>query len=206
MQIQCIDIHNFRKLKSTCVEFAEETTLFVGANNSGKTSAMIALGHFLIDPKRFTINDFTLSNWAMINDIGANWEKNSIRQDTDHPSMRYWDDVLPSLDIWLQIKQNEVHYVSHLIPTLDWQGGLLGVRLRLEPTDLEQLYKDYLSSRKTARETIDELKKTKPETKYTVELWPADMRDFLERRLSNLFTIRAYSLDPANPQASSPWK
>lgn len=39
VRISCIEIQNFRKLKSTHIDFANETTLFVGANNSGKTSA-----------------------------------------------------------------------------------------------------------------------------------------------------------------------
>ncbi|MDB5038093.1 MAG: hypothetical protein JWQ35_1621 [Bacteriovoracaceae bacterium] len=52
MRINFIEIQNFRKLKSVHVELDDETTLFVGANNSGKTSAMLALGHFLVDQKR----------------------------------------------------------------------------------------------------------------------------------------------------------
>ncbi len=40
VRISCIEIQNFRKLKSTHIDFAHETTLFVGANNSGKTSAI----------------------------------------------------------------------------------------------------------------------------------------------------------------------
>ena len=70
MQIQFIEIQNFRKLKSIRIDLDKKTTVFVGANNSGKTSAMVALGHFLIDNSRFTTNDFTLSNWKEINKIG----------------------------------------------------------------------------------------------------------------------------------------
>lgn len=40
MHIKFVEIQNFRKLKSCRVDFEEETTVFVGANNSGKTSAM----------------------------------------------------------------------------------------------------------------------------------------------------------------------
>ncbi|MDH3348051.1 MAG: ATP-binding protein [Desulfobulbaceae bacterium] len=47
MKIAFIDIQNFRKLKSCRVELSENKTLFVGANNSGKTSAMDALIIFL---------------------------------------------------------------------------------------------------------------------------------------------------------------
>ncbi|NRE89274.1 AAA family ATPase, partial [Klebsiella michiganensis] len=53
MKINFIEIKNFRKLKSVRIDIAEKTTLFVGANNSGKTAAMEALGHFLVDASRF---------------------------------------------------------------------------------------------------------------------------------------------------------
>lgn len=39
MRILEINIQNFRKLLQCHIEFSEKTTLFVGANNSGKTSA-----------------------------------------------------------------------------------------------------------------------------------------------------------------------
>ena len=43
MRIIGIDIQNFRKLFGCHIDISKETTLFVGANNSGKTSAMEAL-------------------------------------------------------------------------------------------------------------------------------------------------------------------
>ena len=48
MKIQSIDIQNFRKLLQCHIDFSEKTTLFVGANNSGKTSAMDALENSLL--------------------------------------------------------------------------------------------------------------------------------------------------------------
>ena len=196
MHIKFVEIQNFRKLKSIRVDFTEKTTLFVGANNSGKTSAMIALGHFLIDPRRFTTNDLTLSNWAHIDRIGTEWETHATQPGSQKPTMAEWESVLPSMDIWLQVANNEIHYVSHLLPTLDWEGGLLGVRLRLEPEKIDELYKDFLSSINAAKET----KRTAVEQKaekgdYTLALWPQTMHDFLVRRLQSHFTIRAYSLN-----------
>lgn len=95
MHLQFVEIQNFRKLKSIRIDFAEKTTLFVGANNSGKTSAMVALGHFLVDDGRFTTNDFTLSNWSHIDKIGADWEANSIQPGSQSPSLTEWESVLP---------------------------------------------------------------------------------------------------------------
>ena len=81
MRISCIEIRNFRKLKSTHIDLDSDTTLFVGANNSGKASAMVALRHFLVDHTQFTTRDFTLSNWSHINSLAAEWETNPAAQD-----------------------------------------------------------------------------------------------------------------------------
>ncbi|MCT8355886.1 AAA family ATPase [Xanthomonas citri] len=47
MRIEFVEIGNFRKLLSTRVGLSSEKTVFVGANNSGKTSAITALRYFL---------------------------------------------------------------------------------------------------------------------------------------------------------------
>ena len=194
MHIKFVEIQNFRKLKSIRIEFAEKTTLFVGANNSGKTSAMEVLIRFLVN-KKFSTNDFTLSNWVQINKIGSNWEKQSTQTGSQIPALEEWEKVLPTMDVWLQVAENEIHHVSHLLPTLDWEGGLLGVRLRFEPKKIEDFYKEYLSVRKAARDTINGAKKTESHGKDTLDLWPKTMVEFLDRRLNGLFDVRAYTLD-----------
>ena len=75
MNIVFVEIQNFRKLKSCRVEIASQETILVGANNSGKTSAMDAMILFLKKNRRKDIagTDFTLSNWSHINKIGKQW-------------------------------------------------------------------------------------------------------------------------------------
>ena len=194
MHIEFIEIKNFRKLRSCRVEFAEKTTVFVGANNSGKTSAMDALILFLVknENNSFITTDFTLSNWIEIDKIGESWVKNP----TPDLFIAPWQKYLPSIDVWIKAEKDEIHYVSHIIPTLDWNGGPLGIRLRFEPKDIETLYKDYLSSFKSAKETIDASNLAGNKTE--LKLWPKTIRDFLDKhkKLSTYFTVRAYILDP----------
>ena len=189
MYIKFVEIQNFRKLKSVRIEFAKEKTLFVGANNSGKTSAMEALIRFLVS-KEFSINDFTLSNWTTINTIGATWGRTTFDPISKIPSLQEWEKVLPTMDIWLDVAGDEIHYVCHLLPTLDWEGGLLGIRLRYEPKDVENLYKEYLTKKKDAYDTV------RIAGKKGVSLWPKNMVEFLDKQLSNFFTVHAYTLDP----------
>ncbi|WP_415183090.1 AAA family ATPase [Phaeovulum sp.] len=46
MHIELVEIGNFKKFLGVRVGFSKKTTVFVGANNSGKSSAMVALRHF----------------------------------------------------------------------------------------------------------------------------------------------------------------
>ena len=196
MHIKLVEIQNFRKLKSVRVEFAEEKTVFVGANNSGKTSAMVALRCFLVE-RKFSVNDFTLCNWPAIEGIAKKWEAEQLMDgSTYQPSVEEWADVLPAMDVWLSVNNSELHHVIHLLPTLDWNGGDLGVRLRFEPENIADLYKEYLIARGACREVMNAATKGADGRKYDVPLWPATIRSFLEKNLSSQFIIRAYVLDP----------
>ncbi|ENM5760224.1 AAA family ATPase [Vibrio mimicus] len=199
MKIAHIDIQNFRKLKSCRVELAETNTILVGANNSGKTSAMDALIMFLKKSKRkeLSTTDITLSNWDSIEKIGTDWL--SVGEDQQPDLTRdTWRKQLPSIDVWLDVDESQIHYVRHLLPTLDWDGGLLGARLILEPQNPEDLYKAYISARTAAQNTVA-IRKAKNDNNNSpsLALWPTSMRDFLKRNIHSYFTINAYVLDPA---------
>jgi hypothetical protein len=216
VHIDYIEIANFRKLLSVRIDLAKDTTLFVGANNSGKTSAILALRRFLVEKgKRFKTQDFTLSHWAAIDAIGNAWEQTP---DSEIPafSAEDWAAYLPVLDLWLNVGKNELNYVSELLPTLDWDGGLLGVRMRLEPDDIEALYREYRSAIKDVRElhATAETANMRVESpaekgaeekgsaaqdaqKKKLNLWPISLTDFLARKLGEHFVIRAYLLDPS---------
>ena len=147
MHIEFVEIANFRKLLSARVDLAPKTTLFVGANNSGKTSAMLALRRFLT-PRRcpFEIHDFTLCHLKVLVDIGQEWVQAHQAGTVVDLSLVSWVQVLPTLDLWLQVKEDEVHRVRDLVPLMEWTGGRLGVRLRYEPKDLNALFKEFITA------------------------------------------------------------
>lgn len=189
---------------------SERQTLFVGANNSGKSSAMLALRRFLV-PRRcqFEMYDFTLSHWPAIDLIGRQWLEAVKADEGLDLSFEPWLPILPTLDVWLAVEPGEMHHVRDLIPTLDWEGGTLGVRLRFEPTNLNDLYRDFLQAMNDAQKLREAASKAHgekserdgiatPEPKLT--LWPSSLSDYLSRRLAKSFTIRAYTLDPAKLQ------
>lgn len=201
MWIEFVEIANFRKLLSARVGLSSQKTVFVGANNSGKTTAITALRYFLVDRERskFCFNDFTIAHWPSINKMGESWEAaHSATQPLPDPE---WDPVLPFLDVWLQVAENEVHYVQKILPTLDWDGGRLGVRMRLEPKDPAQLQLEYVTARAQALKlhsagAAEAVRKGGDATDFQVALWPQDLVEFLQRRLRTFFTVKAYILDP----------
>lgn len=191
MRIKSVFIKNFRRLKSCKIDIGETKTIFVGANNSGKTTAMNALYTFLSN-KKFHTQDFTLSNWNTINTFGKEWEKEPIKDSDEFKKtleIDSWDVHLPQLDLWIDVKTDEYQHVCHMIPTLDWTSGILGVRLRLEPKDLQSLYLNYSADYKGTRKNAGDTK---------VELYPKSLWNYLDRgnKLNEFFEIKYYILDP----------
>ncbi|NQZ07292.1 MAG: AAA family ATPase [Algicola sp.] len=194
MKIQFVEIQNFRKLKCCRINFSEEETLFVGANNSGKTSAMDALIHFLDEKDtsrrgKLKSTDFTLSNWHQINAFAESW---SQKGQVKGVNLSEWQAICPSVDVWLKVEPDEIHRVSHLIPTLKWRGGELGVRLVYQPKDIEKLQADYLAAYRAVQALSENV-----EAAANLTLWPVSMRDFLDKHLNQYFVINAYILDPS---------
>ena len=143
MKIQSVHIRNYRKLKNCHIDFGEKETVLVGANNSGKTSAISAIVWFLKNADRFTLKEFTATNWASINEIGEKWlEHDSV--DEALLSSHQWDNIVPSMDVWVNVEDGEQYRVSHLIPSLSsWDGKKVGVRGQYEPKDVKKLYTVY---------------------------------------------------------------
>ena len=197
MHIAFVEIQNFRKLKACRVEIAQQETIFVGANNSGKTSAMDALILFLKRNRRkdFATTDFTLSNWLSLDQIGRQWAE----ADDDEPDIAVdpWLPLLPSVDVWLRANDQDLHRIAHLLPTLDWTPDeLLGVRLVFAPKDMERLYKDFRSAYMSARDA----ESASTEAESPLSLWPHSMRDFLDEQLHSQLEVQSYILDPAQCQ------
>lgn len=222
MYVAFVEIANFRKLHSIRVDLAEATTVFVGANNSGKTSAMLAFRKFLSPRGRpFETHDITLCHWPAVNAIGERWLDARESDTAIDLNLQDWMGLLPALDLWLHVDPDEIHYIRDLIPTLDWEGGRLGVRLRLEPKDLPAFYKEFLSA--TADAEAMKAAALAAAVKVDGEIasparvltvWPTNLIDFLSRTFAHHFTVQAYPLDPeklaaptksqANPQPIAP--
>lgn len=206
MRIEFIEIANFRKLMSVRIDLTDETTLFVGANNSGKTSAMQALRAFLLsDGPELEPHDVSLCHWRGVNAIGQRWVDASNEQPSTVPEDNDWGVLLPALDLWLHVEADEIHRVRRIIPTLDWSAGRIGVRLCLEPKEPGVLREDYVVERRRVLALAASAPGAPP------LLPPVDLEDFLRTadHFRRYFAIRVYTLDPTaidepGPRSASP--
>lgn len=130
MKIKNIGIRNFRRLENVNIDIESGETVFVGPNNSGKTSATAAMRCF-IGNKPFKVHDFSVSRIKDFNAFTENGDKG-----------------LPAieLDIWFTVDPESIEFgrAFSLIPRLSGSYTELGVRLRFEAKDPDQLRLDYL--------------------------------------------------------------
>lgn len=197
IRLACAEVGNFRRLAQTRLDFDDCTTVLVGANNSGKTSLLIALRNFLSDSPGFRAFDISLAQWTALRQLGEAWEALDEDPTTDPKNTETWEeqrakllDCMPFVDLWFDAQDGAYHYVAPFITTLMWSGGTVGVRLRLEPVsdanDLRKLAWRY----RAARAPVRNLQKKG-------HAWPIDLLDYWLRHPTDLRRIQAYRLDPA---------
>jgi len=197
IRLACVEVCNFRRLACTRLDFDEETTVLVGANNSGKTSLLTVLRNFLGDAPGFRPYDLSLSQWANLRELSKAWEDLSEDPTTDtKEAADQWEKQLQTLlacmpfaDLWFDAKEGAYSYVAPFITSLKWEGGAVGVRVRLEPVSNADELRKLAWTYREARFPVKGL----PQEGHA---WPADIIDYWLRHPADLRRIAAYRLDP----------
>lgn len=177
MHLTNIAVTNFRRLKSITIDLEKRTTIFVGANNSGKTSAAAALRLLVTGrAKEVAIYDFSADCLEML--------RNYDHEHGDRPE-------LPeiTLDLWFNVTDDEVYRVVELLPRLDWSGQPVGIRLRFEPKNSNQLFDDYQAAKESAATNAIE----------SYHPWPTSLEDYLKNRLQAEYNLNYYVLEQTGP-------
>ena len=69
MHLQNVTVRNFRRLKNVQIDLDKATSIFVGSNKSGKTSATYILEKFLgHQSKGLSVHDFSSDCWKEFNE------------------------------------------------------------------------------------------------------------------------------------------
>lgn len=168
MKLQHIAIRNFRRLESVSIGIEDDETVFVGPNNSGKTSATAIFRCFL-GGKDFKIHDFSVSKIDEINAFGNDGNKDHL------PKIE--------LDLWFSIDPDSIAFgrAFPLLPELSDVFDQVGVRLKFEARDPAKMRADYtaaypVSDDGTRKHTLSQFLST-------------------DRNLKQYFEISYYSLD-----------
>ena len=130
MKIDRISIRNFRRLENVTIGIEEGDTVFVGPNNSGKTSAMAIFRSF-IGNRSFSIHDFTVSKIADIDAFKADEKAKPL------PAIE--------LDIWFKVDPSSIEFgrAFTLLPNLTDNFDRLGVRLIYQAKKPEKILEAY---------------------------------------------------------------
>ncbi|MBY5416385.1 ATP-dependent nuclease [Rhizobium leguminosarum] len=182
MHIESIRIRNFRRLKDVLIDLASDISIFVGANNSGKTSATHALQLFTSASRdRFSIHDFSSDCWEAIDSFGAG---------TD-------DATLPviSMDIWFNVEPANLHRVVDLLPSLAFTGNTVGIRVEYGASNPSALLESFRAANAVARANVRPGVGGAPDYHPSPRTLCDYLRDESGIRLRQGFELRYYVLD-----------
>ncbi|MFT5359914.1 MAG: putative ATP-dependent endonuclease of OLD family [Candidatus Paceibacteria bacterium] len=177
MKLDSLHIRNFRRLRDVVIDMHKDISIFVGSNNSGKTSVVQALQLFVsASREKFSIHDLCASTWSEIEDFA-----NDVT-----------DSKLPeiSIDFWFGVNDSDLHKVIDLLPSLDWKEKQVGIRVEFSPTDSSQTLSKFKEAYAAAQGYKDEETEGSP-----VVLFPKTLKDFLTKELKREYEFRYYVLD-----------
>ncbi|MBB4289725.1 putative ATP-dependent endonuclease of OLD family [Rhizobium leguminosarum] len=131
MKLKHIAIRNFRRLENVTIDVEEKETIFVGPNNSGKTSATAIFRCFL-GGRDFKIHDFSVARIADFETLVEN-------EASGPPEI--------SLDLWFEIDPNTIAFgrVFSLLPKLS-DFTRVGFRLTYGINDVKKLREQYFAA------------------------------------------------------------
>jgi predicted ATP-dependent endonuclease of OLD family len=185
MYLYSYRIKNYRRLRDVYIELASDISIFVGSNNSGKTSATQALYAFASGSKdKFSLYDFSSACWKNFDAFGDLPEGGA--EQPELPSI--------SLDLWFEVDARDLYLVIPLLPSLVWRGTQVGMRIEFAPRNSMELLGKFRKVRVEAQTKAAALERRENE-KYVP--WPKKLTDYLQKELLNEFEFKYYVLDRA---------
>jgi len=185
LHIASLCISNFRRLRDVRIDMASDISIFVGANNSGKTSVAHAMELFASNSReRFSFHDFSAGTWAAFEAFGDGQAEAAL------PAI--------SIDIWFHVEPQDLHRVIDLLPSITWTGTTVGLRIEFAASDPPSLLENFRQARERARANIRPGANGEPDYHPP----PRTLRDYLsdnqDNRLRREFELRYYVLDRAS--------
>ncbi len=134
MKLIKYSLRNFRRLEAVEIELEGEETIFVGPNNSGKTSAAVAFRYFVVRNSPFSIFDFSASQIETIDKFGTEEDLSDM--------------VFPSIDmdLWFSVDpETEYGRIANLLTVTSLEHSEIGLSISLIVKDVGVLREEYFS-------------------------------------------------------------
>lgn len=182
MHLRSYRLQNYRRLRDVHVELARDISIFVGANNSGKTSATQAIQMFLSGRRdQFSLFDFSSHSWKLLNELGA--ADPSDDADRQLPSI--------TIDLWFEVSESDLYLVLPILPSSAWEGTEVGIRVEFGARNIPELLKNYRETKAEAQKQAAGL----GDAAENYVPWPRSLTEFLENELHREFELRYFVLD-----------
>ena len=173
-------LKNYRRLRDVHIELSSDISIFVGANNSGKTSATQAIQMFL-SKEHFSLFDFSSHAWKILNAIGEAEQVNDSQAAI--PSI--------SLDLWFEVSASDLYLVIPILPSSNWAGTQVGIRIEFAAINMQGLLQRF---REKLQEGHDRVAVLSGGAGSYVP-WPKNLTDYLEKELHREFEFKYFVLD-----------
>ncbi len=135
MRLDRYNVRNYRRLEDVEISLEPTETIFVGANNAGKTSATAAFRAFISNRSDFKIHDFPTE---LINEFDRFGDGQALLR-KELPSIE--------MDLWFSFNPDiEYGRIAYLLPRIGIEDVEAGVRLQYSVISPEQLLIDYNKS------------------------------------------------------------
>ena len=182
MHLSKIRLRNFRRLADVKIDLDRDISIFVGANNSGKTSVAHAINFFVNAARdRVSFHDISACRWSDIDAFQAGVENASL--------------PVLSLDLWFAVEQADLHRVLDLLPRLEWEGSQVGVRITFAPRNEDETLVHFNERHQRAQDAVAAMETPEGQEPYVAP--PRSLREFLEGELGKEYEFKYFVLDEA---------
>ena len=182
MHLSKIRLKNFRRLADVKIDLDREISIFVGANNSGKTSVAHAMHVFLSGARdRVSFHDISAGRWSEIDAFEAGQANAGL--------------PVLSLDLWFGVEQADLHRVIDLLPSLEWQGAMVGIRIAFAPRNQDETLTRFRERHEQAQRATANRETPEGEDPYIAP--PRTLREYLEDELRREYEFKYFVLDDA---------
>nr|WP_211234257.1 AAA family ATPase [Rhodovibrio salinarum] len=164
------------------IDLDRDISIFVGANNSGKTSVAHAINFFVNASRdRVSFHDISACRWKDIDAFEAEAGGASL--------------PVLSLDLWFVVEQADLHRVLDLLPRLEWEGSQVGVRIAFAPRNEDDTLARFNERHQKAQDAVADMETPEGQEPYIAP--PRSLREFLEGELGKEYEFKYFVLDEA---------